>query len=206
MIAVASAGVPVAWLVARAAGLIAFGLLTLSVWLGLAMSTKLLSPKRTKALLGWHQALIWTGLGMVVLHGAALLLDPTLNFGLRVVLVPGASPWRPVAVAAGVLTGWVMLVLAISFRVRRRIGMRTWRALHYAAFAGFAMGLGHALAVGTDVRGGTGLLVAALAGGPVLWLTFVRILLPRPAPGRRPAPPKPLPAREPRRTTPPVAV
>lgn len=206
MIGVASAGVPVAWLVARAAGLIAFGLLTLSIWLGLSMSTKLLPPKRTKALLGWHQTLIWTGLGMVVLHGAALLLDPTLRFGVQVVLVPGASPWRPIAVAAGVLTGWVMLVLAISFRVRRRIGMKTWRMLHYAAFAGFAMGLGHALTAGTDVRGGTGLIVAVLAGGPVLWLTFVRILLPRPAPGRRPAAPKPAPARKPGRAAPPVAV
>ena len=33
---------PVAWLIARAAGLTAFGLLTLSVWLGLSMSTRLL--------------------------------------------------------------------------------------------------------------------------------------------------------------------
>jgi hypothetical protein len=36
--------VPVAWLVARSAGLVAFGLLTLSVWLGLAMCTRLLGP------------------------------------------------------------------------------------------------------------------------------------------------------------------
>ena len=36
MIEAAATGVPVAWLVARAAGLVAFGLLTLSVWLGLS--------------------------------------------------------------------------------------------------------------------------------------------------------------------------
>ena len=67
---------PVAWLIARASGLVAFGLLTLSVWLGLAMSTRLLGPKRQKRLLGLHRTLAWTGLSMVGLHIGAILLDP----------------------------------------------------------------------------------------------------------------------------------
>jgi hypothetical protein len=49
--------VPIAWFVARSAGLVAFGLLTLSVWLGLGMSTRLLGPKRQKRLLGLHRTL-----------------------------------------------------------------------------------------------------------------------------------------------------
>jgi len=88
----ATAGMPVAWLVARAAGLVAFGLLTVSVWLGLAMSTRLLSPRRQKTLLGWHQTLVWTAVGMFALHGVALMLDPTLGFRFLAVLVPGAAP------------------------------------------------------------------------------------------------------------------
>src|SRR5207342_2494058 len=85
---------PVAWYVARAAGLVAFGLLTLSVWLGLGMSTRLLGPKRQKSLFGWHQTLAWTGLSMLALHAGALLSDPTLHFGLTSVLVPFASAWH----------------------------------------------------------------------------------------------------------------
>jgi hypothetical protein len=194
MIAAAASGVPVAWLVARAAGLVAFGLLTLSVWLGLAMSTRLFPPRRQKALLGWHQTLIWTGLAMLVLHGGALLLDPTLHFRLPAVLVPGFAPWRPVTVAAGVVAGWLMLTLAASFHVRRRIGQRVWRLLHYASFGAFFLALGHAFSGGTDMRGTTGLVAAALAAGPVLWLTFARILMPR-TPPRTPTPPpaKPVP-------------
>ena len=38
------ATLPIAWLIARAAGLTAFGLLTLSVWHGLAMSTRQPGP------------------------------------------------------------------------------------------------------------------------------------------------------------------
>jgi hypothetical protein len=180
---------PVAWYVARAAGLVAFGLLTLSVWLGLAMSTRLLGNTRQKMLFGWHQTLAWTGLSMLALHAGALLLDPTLHFGLASVLVPFASPWRPAAVAAGVVAGWLTLMLAASFRMRKRIGQKGWRRLHYSSFAAFFLALGHALTSGTDLQGGGGPILVALAAGPVIWLTIYRILMPRTT-GRAQAGPK----------------
>ena len=55
------AHLPLAWIVARAAGMVAFALLTFSTWLGLAMSTRILGSRRQKALLGWHRTLVWTG-------------------------------------------------------------------------------------------------------------------------------------------------
>ena len=173
---------PVAWYVARAAGLVAFGALTLSVWLGLAMSTKLLGTKRQKSLFGWHQTLAWTGLSMLGLHAGALLFDPTLHFGLPSVLVPFASTWRPGAVATGVVAGWLTLMLAVSFRMRKWIGQKGWRRLHYASFAAFVLALGHALTAGTELKGVGGSALAAIAAGPVIWLVFVRLLSPRAAP------------------------
>lgn len=185
MTTVVAAGMPVAWLVARAAGLVAFALLTVSVTLGLLMSTRLLKPRKQKALLGWHQTLLWAALAMVVLHAAAILLDPVMRFGPLAIVLPGAAPWRPVTVAAGIVAGYLMLTLAASFQVRRRITQRRWRLLHYASFGAFALGLGHALHAGTDLPGDTGLIFAAVAVAPMLWLTFGRILAPRPG---RPAP------------------
>ena len=181
---------PVAWLIARAAGLIAFGLLTLSVWLGLAMTTRLLGPKRQKTLLGLHRTLVWTGLSMVGLHVVALMLDPVMHFNLLSVLVPFAAPWKSGSVAAGVVAGWLSLALAASFRMRKWIGQKGWRRLHYASFAAFALALGHALFVGTDLHGVGGPVLALLAAGPVLWLSFYRLLMPRsaPRPASRPAP------------------
>jgi sulfoxide reductase heme-binding subunit YedZ len=183
------ATLPIAWLIARAAGLVAFGLLTLSVWLGLAMSTRLLGPKRQKALLGLHKTLVWTGLAMLGLHMLAVLLDPTLHFGVLAVLVPFAAPWKSGAIAAGVIAGWFSLALAVSFRMRKWIGQKGWRRLHYLSFGAFALALGHALLVGTDLQGLGGPVLALLAAGPVLWLTFYRLLTPRtaPAPAPRPA-------------------
>ena len=182
-----AASVPVAWLVARAAGVVALGLLTLSTWLGLGMSTRLLGPRRMKPLLAWHRTLVWTGLSVIGLHVVALVADRTIHFGVAAVLVPFVAPWHPAAVAAGVTAGWLMLMVALSFRARKWIGQRGWRRLHYLGFAVFALGLGHALFVGTDLRGVGGPLVAALALGPTLWLVFVRILAPAPKPQLQPA-------------------
>ena len=173
---------PIAWYVARAAGLVAFALLTLSVWLGLAMSTRLLGTRRQKALLGLHRTLAWTGLSMIALHGTALFFDPTLHFGLAALLVPFASAWRAGAVAAGVVAAWLSLALAASFRARRWIGQKGWRRLHYASFVAFVLSLGHALTAGTDMRGLHGPVVALVAAGPVFWLSFYRLLVPRHTP------------------------
>ncbi len=174
-----SASLPLAWMVARAAGLVAFGLLTLSVWLGLAMSTRLLGPKRQKRLLGLHRTLVWTGLTMIVFHVGALMLDPVMHFSALGVLVPFTSPYKPIAVAAGVIAAWLSLMLATSFRMRKWIGQKGWRRLHYASFGAFALSLGHALYTGTDLKGLGGPILALLAAGPVLWLTFYRLLMPQ---------------------------
>ena len=186
MIAAQASGVPVAWLVARAAGLVAFGLLTISAVLGLALSTRILGGRRGKMLLGWHQTLMWLAFGMVILHMGALTLDPTIHFGLVGVLVPGAAPWRPVPVAAGIVTAWLVVLLAASFNVRRRIGQRRWRLLHYATFGAFAIGLYHALNVGTDMTGTRGLILAGICLAPVVWLVYARMLMPRAQPRKVP--------------------
>lgn len=179
MTVAATAPVPVAWLVARAAGLTALALLSSSIGLGLGMSLRLFPPQRQKAAMSWHQSLMWCGLAAVALHGVALLLDPVMRFSIPGVLVPGLAPWRPAAVAAGIVAGWLMLTLAASFHLRRRLTQRRWRLLHYAAFAAFACAVGHGLAAGSDLRGTTGLLVAGGLVAPALWLIHARILVSR---------------------------
>ena len=111
------------------------------------------------------------------------MLDPLMHFGPARCWCRSRR-WRPAAVAAGVVAGWLTLMLAVSFPMRRRIGQRGWRRLHYASFAAFLLSLGHALAAGTDLAGIGGPILAVVAGGPVLWLTLVRILTPRTPPAR----------------------
>ena len=125
---------------------------------------------------------------MLGLHAGALLFDPTLHFGLAVGARPVRRAVEPGGVAAGVVAGWLSLALAASFRLRKWIGQKGWRRLHYASFAAFVLALGHALIVGTDLRGFGGPILALVAAGPVLWLSFYRLLTPKPTPRRTLAP------------------
>jgi sulfoxide reductase heme-binding subunit YedZ len=97
-----------------------------------------------------HRFLALLGLGAITLHGATLLLDGTIHLTPVALLVPGASPYRPLPVGIGVLAAELMLLVYVSFALRRAIGMRNWRRLHWATYAIFAGATVHGLSAGTD--------------------------------------------------------
>ena len=141
---------PTFWLLARAAGLTAYVLLTLSVLAGLALKSRPSRRLRQAGVLDLHRTLAVASLGALALHGGALVLDTTVKVTLAALVVPGLVAYRPAAVAAGVLAGWLLVVVTASFRLRRRIGMKNWRRLHWATYALFALATVHGLAAGTD--------------------------------------------------------
>src|SRR3954454_14396501 len=92
-----------AWLASRSAGLVAYGLVGATTLLGLLQSTRSFTPQRRMALRPIHEALAVMSILATVVHAALLLLDPWLAAGLSGVLIPFASPYRPLAVALGVV-------------------------------------------------------------------------------------------------------
>ena len=180
---------PTFWLLARAAGLAAYVLLTSAVLAGLVLAGR--PPRRLSppSVLELHRTLTWLALGAVGLHGAALALDPTVHLSLVQLLVPGAAPYRPLATAAGVLAAELALLVAVSFRLRRRIGVRAWRRLHYATFAVFAAATLHGLLAGSDSARPWALPLYGVATGAVSAALAARIVRRRPIrPGPHPAP------------------
>ena len=79
-------------------------------------------------------------LGLLALagHGLALVVDRTVRMPLAGLIVPGLSPYPPLAVGVGVLTAELMLAVYVSFALRKRIGTKNWRRLHWATYAIFA--------------------------------------------------------------------
>ena len=65
-------------------------------------------------------------------------------------VVPGLSPYRPLWTSAGVIAGELMLLVIASFPLRRVIGAKAWRRLHWATYAMFALAAIHGIASGTD--------------------------------------------------------
>ena len=129
---------PTFWLLARASGLTAYVLLTASVLAGLVLKSRPFRGLKPAAVTDTHRFLALLGLGAIALHGATLLLDGTVHLTPVALLVPGASPYRPLPVGIGVLAAELMLLVYVSFALRRAIGMRNWRRLHWATYAIFA--------------------------------------------------------------------
>ena len=140
-----------AWYGARATGFLAYFAIAGSVIYGLLLSTKLLDAIAHRPVsFALHKDLALVGVALSALHGLMLLGDHTYAFTLVAIAIPFASPYAPVAVAVGQLAFYVVAIVTGSFYVRRRIGQRAWRLIHYLTFLGFAGVTAHGITSGSD--------------------------------------------------------
>ncbi len=141
----------VPWYTERLAGFLAYFAIAGSVIYGLLLSTKLLDTVAHRPItLTLHQDLAAFGLGLAGIHGALLGLDHAVPFSLAQIAVPFTAPFSPFWVGLGQVAFYVALAVVASFYVRRRIGQRAWRVLHYLTFLAFAGAAAHGIAAGTD--------------------------------------------------------
>jgi methionine sulfoxide reductase heme-binding subunit len=142
---------PTFWLLARASGLTAYVLLSAAVLAGLVLKSRPFGRAlRPGAVTDVHRFLTLLALGTLGVHGVTVMLDRTLRLPAAGLVVPGLSPYRPAAVAFGVLACELAALVALSFPLRRRIGFRAWRRLHWATYLVFLLATAHGLAAGTD--------------------------------------------------------
>jgi methionine sulfoxide reductase heme-binding subunit len=177
---------PTFWLLARASGLTAYVLLAASGLAGLVLKSRPFGRAvKAAAVLDLHRFVALLALGAVAVHGGTLMLDRTLRMPLTGLFVPGASPYRPLGVALGVLAAELMALVIVSFPLRRRIGLGVWRRLHWATYGIFTLATAHGLLAGTDSAqpwsrdlylGAAGALVFATA-----WRAVFRPARPAPA-------------------------
>jgi predicted ferric reductase len=162
------------WYVARTGGMVAFGLLTLTVVAGLTLSGRArLRTWPRFAVEDVHRFLgVLTGT-FVAIHVLALFVDAYLPFSVTQLLIPGTASYRPLPSALGVVGAELLVALAITNHFRTQLGHRLWRRAHYASFAVWGLALLHGVFAGSDTSAGwaTALYVgatAAVAAG-VVW-------------------------------------
>ena len=186
---------PTFWMLARASGLTAYVLLTAAMVAGLVLKSRPFGRVlRTASVTDVHRFLTLCALGALALHGVALTLDQTIRMPLAGLFLPGASPYRPAAVASGVIAAELTALIVASFWLRRRIGARNWRRLHWATYVVFVAATAHGLIAGTDSSRPWALDVYLGAVGVVAFATGWRTLA-------LPARPTATPARTQERST-----
>jgi methionine sulfoxide reductase heme-binding subunit len=178
------------WYTARGAGVISLVLLTVVVVLGVgSRSGRPVFGLPRFAVASVHRNASLIGLGLLLVHTLFLLLDPYAQLRLVDLLIPFGAAYRPFWLGLGTLTMDLLIVVWLSTLVRRWIGARTWRAIHWISYAIWPIALLHALFTGTDAGQ---LWLRAIAGGcllavsaAVIWrLSYTDTGEARPAPAR----------------------
>ncbi|MCC6899898.1 MAG: ferric reductase-like transmembrane domain-containing protein [Polyangiaceae bacterium] len=164
------------WNMTRASGFVAFGLLWLSVVWGLFASTRLARgwPGAAQSI-DLHEHLSFLALSFTLLHVLVLALPSEHRFTLVELLVPFAARRDRVLLGIGQLALGLSVVITVSFYVRKRIGPRLWRLLHYTALLVYVGALLHATLLGTDSATPGARLYYFATTGVVLFLLFVRV-------------------------------
>lgn len=164
------------WIASRAAGIVALILFTVAVLAGLTMASRLAStPARKRAILQVHEHAALAGLIAVAVHGITLLGDRWLDPGPLGIAVPFVIDYKPLAVASGIVGGYLAAALGLTFYIRRRMGAARWRRLHQFTLLAWLLGFLHALFAGTDAGTVWMQLVLLWTAGPVMVLLLARV-------------------------------
>jgi predicted ferric reductase len=139
------------WYLTRAAGIMTYMLLWLSTVWGLAIPSKIFSDVlHGEFAFDFHQFISLLALGFLGLHIFVLTGDRYLPYSLAQVLIPFISPYRPVWVGIGSLALYLSLLVTITFYLKKRIGTKAFRYIHYSSLVAYLFAVLHGLFAGTD--------------------------------------------------------
>jgi predicted ferric reductase len=168
------------WYAARASGLVAWAIVTLSILWGLALSTRLIRRKGIPAwLLDLHKFLGTLSIVFVAVHLFALWADNFVYFGARELFVPFASPWRPGAIAWGIAATYLLVAIQLTSWMMKRLPRKLWHSVHLLSFPMFVFSTVHGFTSGADNMNLAVQWVALTGGLAVFLLISFRVLAPR---------------------------
>jgi sulfoxide reductase heme-binding subunit YedZ len=134
---------PTAIDVSSVVGLVAVGIFTAQILLGLLLSAGYNPvrkwPRRRLKLFTFHNWLGYIGLTTALTHPLILLLSSTAGFKLFDVFVPIWSPTQPFENTLGAIAFYLITFVVLTSYFRRVFGRRRWKQLHYTAYAAAAV-------------------------------------------------------------------
>ncbi len=167
------------WYVARAGGIIAWALASLTVIGGLQLSTRLVRKPAPSWVLDVHRFLGGLTVAFVAVHMIGLAADQFIGFGPIELLVPLASSYKPSEVALGVVGMYLLVAIELTSLAMKKMPRRTWHAVHLTSFVLFVVATVHGITAGTDRNNAAFQWACLLTATLVLMMTLVRIWSPR---------------------------
>ena len=129
--------------VSSVVGLIAVGVLTANILLGLLISTGYNPvrrwPRRRIKLFRFHKWTGYTAFAVAALHPSIILFSATAHFRLFDLLCPIWSPTQPFENTLGAVALYLVAFAAITSYFRHVIGFHRWKQFHYVTYAAAAV-------------------------------------------------------------------
>ncbi len=141
------------WYLARGTGAVALVLLTASVVIGIVGSVRVVTARWPRfAIDAVHRDVSLLVVVVLVIHIVTSVLDGFAPITLLDGVIPFVSPYRPLWLGLGTLAFDLLIAIAVTSLVRRRLGYRAWRAVHWLAYASWPVAVLHGLGTGSDVK------------------------------------------------------
>jgi DMSO/TMAO reductase YedYZ heme-binding membrane subunit len=135
---------PAAIDISSVVGLIAVGIFTAQILLGLLVSVGY-NPIRRWPRLRWaklftfHNWLGYIGLATAALHPTILLFSSEAGFRLFDIAVPIWSPTQPIPNTLGAIAFYLVAFVVLTSYFRRVFGRHRWKQLHFTAYVAAAV-------------------------------------------------------------------
>lgn len=161
------------WYASRATGVVLLVLMTAVVVLGVLVNRRGRLPGLPGfAVTGLHRRISLLSAAFLATHVLTAIADPYVTIRLVAVVVPFTSAYKPFWLGLGAVALDLIAAIVVTSLLRRRIGHRAWRAVHWLGFAVWPVAFAHSLGASTDLHSGwllvlgvtCGLAVAAACG------------------------------------------
>jgi methionine sulfoxide reductase heme-binding subunit len=185
------------WYASRATGVVSLVLLSAVMIIGILVNRRGRLPGLPRfAVLGLHRNLSLLAVAFVAVHVVTAVADSYVSISLAAAVIPFASSYEPLWLGLGAIALDLMAAVIVTSLLRRHIGRRAWRAVHWLGYASWPVAVVHSMFAGRDLQRGALLYlalgcVAAVIGAATWRIARPRAALPRagqlPGPGGRPA-------------------
>ena len=139
------------WALGRGAGTVTLVLMTVSVLLGvLTRSGRPALGLPRFAVTRVHRDAGLLAAVLLAVHLVSLFFDPYAQLRIVDAVVPFLGTYRPVWQGLGTVALDLLVAVLVTSLLRRRIGLRVWRGVHWATYGLWPVAVAHGLGNGTD--------------------------------------------------------
>jgi predicted ferric reductase len=139
------------WYLMRASGLVALLLLTLTTIGGVINARRFATPRWPRAVTALlHRNVALLAVVFLGVHVLTAAVDSKVPVGWWATAIPLTSQWNRLWVGLGTLSVDLMIAVVVTSLLRARMTHRTWRAVHWLAYASWPLALAHGFESGTD--------------------------------------------------------